>query len=194
MSIFYKALPSILPTTKLYDRLYVDADVRIPFRDVPDPAVKDLRADVKKSNEYQILVNEAIQRAVKASGLNDALRSVGTPSKIWAIDERMETWHRNDGRLYICGINYGFHQGNPTLIAPKQTAGAAHEEVYKDYSQIVSFVAGWCLVMGPNENNYSWRSTADVYLSAELSPLVTPNGKPTPQIRYTGHGRGPKPR
>jgi hypothetical protein len=166
-----KRLGCLLPTPKVYDALYLGADIRFLYRYVDG---MDKRSLENMSNEFNWGMNEErIKPALAKASLKGPLKSIGTPGKIWAIATRMDTSQTNpeNGAKYICAINYGFHEGNakPTV---KQTAGARHDQRHKDYSQILVLVAGHCLVMGPDDTDYAWRTTESVYLSKDLGDLV----------------------
>lgn len=185
-----EALPCLLPTTKLYDLLYQQADVRIEYVYVGD---MDHRSLANMSNEYNDRVNARIRDAMKAAS-KTTIKSVGTPGKIWAIHQDMDIWAQKGNppppTPYVAAVNYGFHTKGPPAKA-FQGADVWHPLSHKDYSQILVLVAGWCLVAQPGED-YKWKKTSEVYLDSELCRLVMTDNLPAPELKYTGIGRGDK--
>lgn len=183
------ALPCVLPTPRLYDALYLGADVRMKFVDVKG---MDDRSRANMANEYNDRVNQELR--AKVAGRSTPVKSLGTPGKIWAAHPDIERWQWEEhGHFwYVCSINYGFHTGKATAEA-FQTPGSRHNTAHADYSQILVLVAGWCLVMGPNDKHFVWKPTADVYRSQDYAPLIRSIGRPLSRIRYEGTPQGGKP-
>jgi hypothetical protein len=190
-----RKLPSLLPTAELYDRTYLQADVRIAPQ--PKPPTADLDGD---SLAYAERVSKAFDKApltiAPASGPRNTL---GTPGKIWAIADRMDTWSCCPmfKQWVVACINHGFHNKidyvqNKPIARMVQNRGGCHAWNHEDYSQIFTVVAGWCFVKGLNESTASWKRTADVYLDRTLCRLVRDN-TPAPALRYRGVATGPKP-
>ena len=129
-----------------------------------------------------------------AKALMTPPKSLGTPGKIWAIADRMDTWVFCNffcGWAFAC-INHGFHQkiswnakGQPQAN-PFQNRGGCHDWEHDDYSQIFSAVGGWCWVKGQNETGPTWKRTETVYTDPILCHLVRDNG-PVPAVRYVGN-------
>jgi len=190
-----RKLPSLLPTAELYDRMFLQADVRIAPQ--PKPPSADLDGD---SLAYAERVNQAFAKAASSLTIPGATRnSIGTPGKIWAIADRMDTWACCPAFKHwvIACINHGFHT-RIEYVAQKpvarmvQNRGGCHNWLHEDYSQIFTAVAGWCLVQGPGESTATWKRTADVYLDKTLCRLVR-DKTPVPALRYRGVASGPKP-
>jgi hypothetical protein len=188
-------LPSLLPTAELYDRTYLQADVRIAPQ--PKPPTPDLDAD---SLAYAKRVSQAFDKAPTILGPPVGTRnSLGTPGKIWAIADRMDTWSccPQFKQWVIACINHGFHnsidyvQGKP-IARMVQNRGGCHPWNHEDYSQIFTVVAGWCWVKGPTDSAAGWKKTADVYLDKTLCRLVREK-TPVPALRYRGTTTAPKP-
>ena len=189
-----KKLPSLLPTAELYDRTFMQADVRIAAQ--PTTITKDLDANALT---YAALVTEAFAKAPPTVP-GGTRNSLGTPGKIWAIADRMDTWvccPKFKKWEFAC-INHGFHiklehvNGKP-IVRMHQNRGGCHPWVHEDYSQVFALVAGWCLVKGLSESAPSWKKTADVYLDKTLCKLVRER-TPVPALRYHGTPTTPKPK
>lgn len=185
-------LESLMPTAELYNHCYANANVRIPFQQVAITSCLGANALV-----YAEKVSEAIEAARNASKPPTTARLLGTPGKIWAIGDRMDTWvWCTDPRFphwsYAC-LNHGFHTkltgtdkfGRPTVHA-FQTTGACHDWFQIDYSQIFQAVAGWCLVKRFSDTKATWWPTADVYSHSELCKLVR-DSTPVPALKYVGN-------
>ena len=193
-------VPCILPTAELYDLSYLQADVRIGVNSVPMSNLED------NTLKYTELVAKAFDDARKKNtALTEPPKSLGTPGKIWAIADRMDTWvwcERFCNWAFAC-INHGFHtgitwdaRGNPRVQKPVQRQGGCHDWGHTDYSQIFSTVAGWCIVKGPDETDATWRRTEAVYSdrsSKQLWRLVRDAG-PVPATRYHGQRSTDPPR
>jgi hypothetical protein len=186
---------SILPTAELYNLSFLRADAKIHFQQV---AITNNLVDNVLT--YAERVAKAFDAAAK--GLSSPPSSLGTPGKIWAIADRMDTWVWCNffcGWAFAC-INHGFHQriswdakGKPQSN-PFQDKGGCHDWDHTDYSQIFSAVGGWCWVKGQNETGATWRKTESVYTDPILSHLVRDNG-PVPALRYVGNiGNKPHPK
>jgi len=185
--------PSLLPTAELYDRMYLQSDVRIGPKAKPPTA--DLDAD---SLAYAERVTQAFDKAPPTVA-GGSRNSLGTPGKIWAIADRMDTWSCCPlfKQWVIACINHGFHnkidyvQGK-AIARMIQNRGGCHSWDHEDYSQIFTVVAGWCLVKGLTESAAGWKKTADVYLDKTLCRLVR-DATPVPALRYRGTTSAPKP-
>jgi len=189
-----RKLPSLLPTAELFDRMFLQADVRIAPQ--PKPPSADLDGD---SLAYAARVSQAFAKAPSTVGPTGTRNSLGTPGKIWAIADRMDTWSccPHFKSWIVACINHGFHTkidqvGGKPVARMVQNRGGCHNWLHEDYSQIFTAVAGWCLVQGPGESSASWRRTADVYLDKTLCRLVR-DKTPVPAIRYRGIASGTKP-
>lgn len=190
----------ILPTPELYDLMFFQADVRIGVNNVTITSL------VPNALEYTEKVAKAIDAArTKAGTTGTQPTMLGTPGKIWAIADRMETWVCccSFSKWEFACINYGFHKSlshDPKTQKPKanviQTPGGCHDWSHTDYSQIFVPIAGWCLigegVIPPGETaanwTFTWRETAAVYQDKLYCNLVrdTTSGHatPAPSIRY----------
>lgn len=185
---------SLLPTAELYDRTFLQAEVRISPQARPPTA--DLDGDALA---YAERVNRAFAAASPTAGTTGSRRSLGTPGKIWAIADRMDTWSCCPAfRSWVVAcINHGFHtrvehaRGRP-VARMIQNRGGCHDWDHEDYSQIFTAVAGWCWVKGPADSAAGWKRTADVYLDRTLCRLVRENA-PAPALRYRGTASGPRP-
>ena len=193
-----RKIPSLLPTAELYDRTFLQADVRITPQPVAISDPSNLHAD---SLAYAERVSQAFDKAPPTVP-GGTRNSLGTPGKIWAIADRMDTWvccrdKRFQKWEFAC-INHGFHRklmfvkGKP-VADMVQNRGGCHPWEHEDYSQIFTLVAGWCWVKGLNDSAPSWKKTADVYTDKTLSRLVRVNG-PVPALRYHGTPATPKPK
>jgi hypothetical protein len=180
---------SLFPTPELYDRTFFQADVRIAAQPGSPSNFKDIDRDTLAYNER---VSQAFDKAPPTAP-GGTRNSIGTPGKIWAIADRMDTWvccPEIGGWAFAC-INYGFHKtigwvkNKPVVTGIWQPPGGCHPWTHEDYSQIFQLVAGWCWVKGLNETAPSWKKTADVYMDKTLSKLVR-NGGPAPALRYHG--------
>jgi len=189
---------SLLLTDELYDITYLQADLRIPPRS--RAVTKLLTADALG---YAEDVAVAID-AAKPTTPGATTRLLGTPGKIWAIADRMDTWVCCCvfSKWEFACINHGFHE-SITQVPKKrpranaiQERGGCHPMDHVDYSQIFSIVAGWCWVQGVGEAGPSWRRTAAIYRDPVLCNLVRDpragRATPAPAIRY--HGKPPTPR
>jgi hypothetical protein len=191
-----RKVPSLLPTPELYDRTFFQADVRITAQPgaISDP--ENLDAD---SLAYAKRVSQAFDKAPPTVP-GGKRNSLGTPGKIWAIADRMDTWVccPSFKKWEFACINHGFHRklmfvkGKPVADL-WQPPGGCHPWNHEDYSQIFTLVAGWCWVKGLNDSTPSWKKTADVYMDKTLSKLVRANG-PVPALRYHGTPTTPKPK
>ncbi len=189
-------LPSLLPTAELYDRMFLQADVRIGPQHQPKPPTANLDGD---SLAYAERVSQAFNKAPSTLGATGSRNSLGTPGKIWAIADRMDTWSccPQFKQWVIACINHGFHtkvehvRGKP-VARMVQNRGGCHPWTHEDYSQIFTAVAGWCWVKGLTDSSAGWKKTADVYLDRTLCRLVRENS-PVPAIRYRGTTTAPKP-
>jgi hypothetical protein len=187
-------LTSLLPTTLLYDQLYLQADVQIGFQAVPGLELKPPPPPQQMVNDYAQKVHVATLAAFNKSGKLTMPRGLGTPGKIWAIHPDMERnqWGTLENRPLVCAINYGFHFAPPNPTAnTKQTPGTQHgNDHVNDYSQIFVAVAGYCAVRTGSSGAFQWRRTEDVYTNATFAPLIAKDGKPLPRTRYGGSPRG----
>jgi len=188
-----RKIASLLPTAELYDRTFFQADVRITAQ--PRKITPDLDAD---SLGYSEAVSQAFDKAPPTVP-GGTRTSLGTPGKIWAIADRMDTWVCCPffKKWEFACINHGFHK-KLTFVNGKpvadmwQNRGGCHPWVHEDYSQIFTLVAGWCWVKGLTESAASWKQTADVYKDRTLCKLVRDNG-PAPALRYHGTPSTPQP-
>jgi hypothetical protein len=188
-------LPSLLPTAELFDLTFLKADVRITAQPTKISDPLNLDADALR---YAQLVNQAFN-AAPPTAPGGTRNSLGTPGKIWAIADRMDTWVycKAFQKWEFACINHGFHikldfvKGKP-VIRMHQNRGGCHPWSHEDYSQIFTLVAGWCLVQGPGESAPSWKKTVDVYLDRTLCKLVR-DSSPVPALRYHGTPTTPMP-
>jgi hypothetical protein len=191
------AISSVLPTTLLYDALYLQADVQIGFQPLIAFGTAHVPPVHKMVNDYAKRVHQAAIAALNKSGKATMPRALGTAGKIWAIHPDMERrqWSRLENRRVVCAINYGFHKTppNPTAEAfqsPGTNHGTDHTD---DYSQVFVAVAGYCAVRASSSDPLRWRKTAEVFTSTatpSFAPLVAKGGKPLPQSAYGGPARG----
>lgn len=188
-------VPCILPTAELYDESYLQAEVRI---NPQNQTITSLTPNVLSYNEA---VAKAFDAATKANtSLTGTPKSLGTPGKIWAIAERMDTWVcccSFSNWAFAC-ITHGFHDSIVRSAGKKprahaiQTKGGCHDWDHTDYSQIFSAVAGWCWVQDVGESQMSWKRTASAYRSQTLCNLVrdtSVGGRATiaPAVKYVGN-------
>ncbi|MEP7122153.1 MAG: hypothetical protein ABJE95_14635 [Byssovorax sp.] len=183
-------VPCLVPTAELFDLSYLQADVRIT------PQNQTITSLVPNVLTYAEAVAKAFDQGVKKSTfLSGPPKSLGTPGKIWAIAERMDTWvfcKFFNNWAFAC-INHGFHDKISWDASGKaschaiQTKGGCHDWLHVDYSQIFSAVAGWCLVKGLNETSATWKRTEVVYRDKDLSRLVRGDLGPVPALRYVGN-------
>ncbi|MEZ4446257.1 MAG: hypothetical protein R3B72_44680 [Polyangiaceae bacterium] len=119
-------MPSLLSTAELYDLSYEQADVRIPVI-----SVNPNQGCIGEVTAYAEKLALAVDASMKKAGITKP-RTLGTPGKIWAITDRMDTWVcccQFSSWVFAC-INHGFHEriittrhGRPVLTP--RTAAAA---------------------------------------------------------------------
>jgi hypothetical protein len=161
----------LMPTARLSDLAYLQADVKL------EPHTQNPAATT-----HAMLAHQACIEAERA-GRRGLAATVG---KDWILAP--ELWPQ-DGPRHPLGIdgavNYGWHtKQRPRLHGPFewppgalgavvlwQQPGRRHDRWHEDYSQWVSrFVHPVCVVDGGR------RATADIYVSPDLSILVSING------------------
>ena len=190
-------MPSLLSTAELYDLSYEQADVRIPVI-----SVNPNQGCIGEVTAYAEKLALAVDASMKKAGITKP-RTLGTPGKIWAITDRMDTWVcccQFSSWVFAC-INHGFHEriittrhGRPVLKLT-QNRGGCHDLNHSDYSQICQIVAGWCLAKDVDEKRARWRKTEEIYLSPTLCHLVRPLhpktglATPAPDTHYRGNVR-----
>lgn len=201
-----KPVKCVLPTSRLYDIAYMRAPVKIA------PQFQPAMAHLERVFRY----NEAVAKAIDQSitqlnaqnlklGASTQPTSLGTPGKIWSLDDGMDDWScsSTDLKWLIACVNHGFHQtivpaaNGAQKTTQIQTRGRAHSWEHFDYSQIFWAVAGWCLVKDINETRARWRKTRAIYKDGTLFRLVRPlppfRQTVVPALKYTGTTTKPKP-
>ena len=109
---------------------------------------------------------------------------VGNPGKVWAISNKLyrdphgaKVRKKHSPSNIPLGVNYGWHTDSQAKAGPHggvsqngqffvmQKAATGHHIRYKDYSQVVVLVAGWCTVHNPHTKKWTWEPTEDLYLN-----------------------------
>ena len=148
----------MLPTTKIVDAIYAQADARVR----PEP----LQAGPKmRSTPYFVLHDRLVRQESLAVGamLGDL---VAGQKKDLVITNRLRT---HQGRVAI----YGWHREDGT---PIQSLSTVHGESYADYSHGVRLVGAVAYVDDRE------RSLADILQDPQLAPVVSAEG-PIPNVR-----------
>jgi hypothetical protein len=201
-----KRVKCVLPTSRLYDIAYMRAPVKI------SPQWQKAMAHRERVFRYNEAVAKAIERSItalkaqnKKLGISIQPTALGTPGKIWSLDDGMDDWScsQTDRKWLIACVNHGFHQGirpagnGAQKTTQIQTRGHSHSWEHFDYSQIFWAVAGWCLVKDVNETQARWRKTRAIYKDGTLFRLVRPlppfSQTVVPALKYTGTTTNPKP-
>jgi hypothetical protein len=141
-----------LPTTKIVDETYRQADVRLTPQ--PLPAGPQMM-----SNDYTRRHNELVEDQRTARDADLGLLTAGHQKDL--VISNMLTQHPD--RVAI----YGWHQPNGRPIQPLSTV---HENTYADYSHGVRLVGGTMTVDGVE------RPIADVLRDPNLAGLVSNEG------------------
>lgn len=149
------ALDALLPTPKICDLVWEQADVRIA------PSIQ--RADATMASTSRMLEHHRAVEA-KIEGRAGLVENVG---KHWVISKRLEdTVDR--------AANYGWYDdAAPTMRGAHrlwQPIGLAHNLAHVDYSQVLRLVRRKCEIDGEE------RDLADVLLDPELAHLASDEG------------------
>jgi hypothetical protein len=143
-------LGCILPTRKMVDAIYKQADVKLQPR--PLPAGPQMM-----SNDYYA----RHQELVNAQLADQPLGALVAGDKKDVVISNMLRWH--PGRVAI----YGWHQAEGK---PIQGLSTVHEESYADYSHGIRLVAGTMTVDGQE------MAVADVLKDPSLAELLSDEG------------------
>ncbi len=202
-----KRVKCVLPTSRLYDVAFMQAPVKIAPQFQPAMGHRD------RVFRYNEAVAKEVDKSIQALNAFNKKNppgmkptAVGTPGKIWSLDDGMDKWSCSSVELkyLVACVNHGFHKsivrradGSPIRTTQIQTRGRAHAWGHTDYSQIFWAVAGWCLVKDINETRARWRKTRAVYKDGNLFRLVRPQPpfrqSVTPALKYKGTTTDPKP-
>ncbi len=147
----------VLPTTKIVDAIYSEADIRV--RPEPLPAGPEMR-----STEYFVLHNQLVRQETLMDGVMPGMLVAGQKKDL-VITNRLRT---NPGRVAI----YGWHLEDNK---PIQSLSTFHGENYADYSHGVRLVSAIAYVGGEQ------RSLLDVLQDPRLAAIVSSEG-PIPNI------------
>lgn len=152
-----KPLPVILPTAKLLDLSYQQADVKLNCTALP--------AGAKMSTtEYSKLYNIEFEK--KRAGRTGLIRDCG---KSWILSNKF-------AKGPSTAVNHGFYSSSGIAINPLgaklyQNEGAAHNYKHEDYSQLILLVVDQCLLDG------EMVKVTDLLDDPTLSKLVNYNGR-----------------
>ncbi|MEZ4447196.1 MAG: hypothetical protein R3B72_49410 [Polyangiaceae bacterium] len=164
------ALGALLPTSRISDRAWLQADVRLP----PRPQSHDSHMAYV---ERMLAHHDAIERV--RAGRTGLVRTVG---------KDFVNTNLLDGRPDRCAIS-GWHWEGGDKRSPgglpviQDTTANAHFAVFTDYSQTICLCARLCVVDGRNLD------LEDVMRSPELAHLVSDEGP----LRVTRHPAVPPP-
>lgn len=145
-----------LPTAKVCDLAYKQADVVLPCVNLPADANM---STTSRSKKYNTLLE------TKRAGRTGLVRDCG---KAWVLSNWL-------GRAKTQAINYGFYDPaaiykNPIGIKMWQTLGSRHNYLHTDYSQTLILMEAVCEVDGEQMN------VADVMRSPTLWRLISDEG------------------
>ena len=147
----------VLPTTKIVDAIYAQADVHVP----PEPLTAGPQM---RSTAYFVRHNSMVRQERVAEGAKLGMLIAGQKKDL-VITNRLLT---HPGRVAI----YGWHRQNGRPIQPLSTV---HGENYADYSHGIRFVSTIAYVDGKA------RSLLDILQDPNLAPVVSTEG-PIPKV------------
>lgn len=142
----------LLPTTKIVDAIYDQAEVRVPPRPMKPTSQME-------STSYLVQHNETLDAQVAGNGQSPGALTAGQKKDI-VLTNRLRT---KPGRVPI----YGWHRPNGKPIQPLSTV---HGAGYADYSHGVRLVSQTAYVNGQP------MALADLMRDRELSRLVSSEG------------------
>jgi hypothetical protein len=147
----------VLPTTKIVDAIYAQADVHVP----PEPLTAGPQM---RSTAYFVLHNRMVRQESLAEGAKLGMLIAGQKKDL-VITNRLRT---HPGRVAI----YGWHRENGRPIQPLSTV---HGENYADYSHGIRLVSTIAYVDNKE------RSLLDILQDPNLAPVVSAEG-PIPKV------------
>ena len=160
-----RQLPCLLPTPKIMDERW-DLPKKATMATHPDGGTTVVVKTIQQSRQVNNTING---RHVSSDVM------VGNPGKVWTIHNKMfinptaATPVRKKKRGHPVAVNYGWH-GPPatkTSVTGRfkviQTPQTGHHIKYKDYSQVVILVAGWCAIFSPYRGSWAWEPTENLY-------------------------------
>lgn len=147
----------VLPTTKIVDAIYAQADVHMP----PEPLTAGPQM---RSTAYFVRHNSMVRQERLAEGAKLGMLIAGQKKDL-VITNRLRT---HPGRVAI----YGWHRENGHPIQPLSTV---HGENYADYSHGIRFVSTIAYVDNKE------RSLLDILQDPNLAPVVSAEG-PIPKV------------
>ena len=147
----------VLPTTKIVDAIYAQADVHMP----PEPLTAGPQM---RSTAYFVRHNRMVREERLAEGARLGMLIAGQKKDL-VITNRLRT---HPGRVAI----YGWHRENGHPIQPLSTV---HGENYADYSHGIRFVSTIAYVDNKE------RSLLDILQDPNLAPVVSAEG-PIPKV------------
>jgi hypothetical protein len=147
----------VLPTTKIVDAIYAQADVHVP----PEPLAAGPQM---RSTAYFVRHNNMVQQERLGEGATLGMLVAGQKKDL-VITNRLRT---NPGRVAI----YGWHRVNGRPIQPLSTV---HGEDYADYSHGIRLVSMIAYV------DNTERSLFDILQDPNLAPVVSAEG-PIPKV------------
>ena len=148
----------VLPTTKIVDAIYTEADLRIAPE--PLPAGPQMR-----STDYFVMHDQMVRQESMMEGLMPGMLLAGQKKDL-VITNRLRA---NPGRVAI----YGWHLQGGKPIQPLSTF---HGENYADYSHGVRLVSAVAYVGSEPQ------SLLDILQDARLAPVVNSEG-PIPNVQ-----------
>ena len=171
------ARPCLLLTPTLSDHRWTAATAKTRPALVTRTTPSDANL-VENTHEVNDLINGRLQ--------GQDLTLVGNPGKIWTLDnmlfdERGQSALLSADPMLLAGANYGLHlppDDKPSNYAKGpyrsstggylvvQSVGELHSILYRDYSQVLLMVAGWCAVHNPYSGTYTWYATEELYMNS----------------------------
>ena len=142
----------LLPTTKMVDAIYAQAEVHL----APEPMTPGAEM---QSTDYFLRHNRTINKQREKSGLALTALTAGQKKDL-VLSNRLRS---RPGRVAI----YGWHRMNGKAIQPLSTV---HGEGYADYSHGVRLVSMTAFVNGKPE------SLPDILQDPRLAPIVSSEG------------------
>ena len=142
----------VLPTTKIVDAIYAQADVHVP----PEPLTAGPQM---RSTAYVVRHNRMVRQERLAEGAKLGMLIAGQKKDL-VITNRLRT---HPGRVAI----YGWHRENGRPIQPLSTV---HGENYADYSHGIRLVSTVAYVDNKE------RSLLDILQDPNLAPVVSSEG------------------
>ncbi len=158
------SLECVLPTPKLCDLIWEQAEVKLP------PSIQ--KPDATMGNTSRMVLHHKTVED-KVAGREGLIENVG---KHWVLTNRL-TWRRN------VAANYGWYDDASPRWSGKhrlwQTLGTAHNLDHVDYSQVQRLVQRRCIVDGEE------RDIVDIMRDVKLAGLVSSEG-PLKVVRLPG--------